>query len=274
MIIMSEKIQLIFRSVIMLVTLIAIPLVAIFGKQFAEIARGWWQGNFELDQWQTRPSANAKPLDQRAEPRYQPEPVANHLSLAPRFTPTPTIPVTPNKSNPAPDLLPPQSMQIAQPLTLKPNSNKLDSSVTPTVLANPIAPTTTSPLVQSEPFSIIQQRLRDLGTSYMKLELGADKSNRYRFYCEIPVAGGPSKKFFAFDTDPLKSMQQVQQQVERWQSDQQQAAILLKNNVCVANSLWKRLTGESGPAFVTIPDTYLCAVQVVENLSNGVCHYR
>jgi hypothetical protein len=226
MITMSEKIQLFFRSVIMLVTLIAIPLVAIFGKQLPDMARGWWQGNFELDQWQTRPSANAKPVDQRAEPRYQPDPVANHLSLAPRFTPTPTTSTVPaTKLTPAPDLLPPQSMQMAQPLTLKPNSNKLDSSVAPVVLANPVAPTTTSPLVQTEPFAMIQQRLRDLGTSYMKLELGADKSNRYRFYCEIPVAGGPSKKFFAFDTDPLKSMQQVQQQVERWQSDQQQAAV-------------------------------------------------
>lgn len=67
-----------------------------------------------------------------------------------------------------------------------------------------------------EPFLTIQARLQQLGATRYILETFGDQGRDYRFICWMAVGGNPkyTRPFWAIDSDPLKAMNQVLQQVE------------------------------------------------------------
>jgi hypothetical protein len=80
--------------------------------------------------------------------------------------------------------------------------------------APPLSPAT------SDPFASIQQRLRELGSTYYLLETWGSRGDYYRFHTRIAVGGNPdyARHFEATDTEALGAMAKVLEQVEAWRS--------------------------------------------------------
>ena len=73
----------------------------------------------------------------------------------------------------------------------------------------------------SDPFSLIQDRLRQLGATYYLLESWGDQKREFRFYCRMAIGGNSqyTRSFWSIDGDPVRAMGQVLGQVESWRSD-------------------------------------------------------
>jgi hypothetical protein len=58
-----------------------------------------------------------------------------------------------------------------------------------------------------------------LGATYYLLESWGDQERQYRFYCEMAIGGNTRYKrsFWSIDTDPVRAMAQVLEQVQAWQ---------------------------------------------------------
>jgi len=71
-----------------------------------------------------------------------------------------------------------------------------------------------------EQFQVIQGRLRQLGASYYLLESWGVQGELFRFYCKMAIGGNPNytRYFEAVDTDPVRVMAKVLQDVEAWRA--------------------------------------------------------
>ncbi len=67
-------------------------------------------------------------------------------------------------------------------------------------------------------FTMMERRLREFGATYYLLETWGNDSEHYRFHCKMAIANNPShtRQFEATDTDPLRAMGRVVEQVEAW----------------------------------------------------------
>ena len=67
------------------------------------------------------------------------------------------------------------------------------------------------PQSSTDQFAIIQQRLRDWGTTYYRLETWGNAGQMYRFYCKMAIAGVPAipSIFEATASEPLQAMGKV-----------------------------------------------------------------
>jgi len=86
------------------------------------------------------------------------------------------------------------------------------------------AVTQPSPL-GGDPFVVIQSRLQQLGAVYYLLETWGSDPPCYRFYARMAVAGNRNvtQHFEAVDRVPIRAMQRVLEQVERWKAAQKRA---------------------------------------------------
>jgi hypothetical protein len=231
---MANSFQMALRGGIMIVTMVAIPLLAIFGKQLPELLEGIYRGNTKSEQWQARPAQTmaAAPHAPGTNPAAAP---AQHVGLsdAPAFQPSTTGSLNPTNTN-APKLEPPplasNAFQSAQPLPLSPSmssprSNNLGQALPPSTLrdqavnpaANHAAPMATD--LTSAAFKQGQQRLRELGASYFKLETTGEATERYRAVCQIaPVGNNPVQTFTSIHVEPLTALNDVIAQIERSRS--------------------------------------------------------
>jgi hypothetical protein len=225
-----------FRALVMMVCLIAIPLAALFGSSLPDAIKALKEGRWPTLATAVQGPAAAKSSATLEEPpKFEPPaaPMANTAATTvpppvgtveqgptqvPSPMPTPTPLPTPLPSEP-PALAsscPPDGMQ------------RPASAVVPThyeTTADPVArPPRLSPApaqpAESDPYTKIQNRLRQLGATYYLLESWGGQQQKYRFYCKMAVGGNPNypQIFEANDTDPLRAMSQVLQQVESWSS--------------------------------------------------------
>jgi len=69
-------------------------------------------------------------------------------------------------------------------------------------------------------FVLIQERLRDLGAVYYRLESWGSQQQLFRFQCEMAVQGSPglTRHFEAVDGHPLLAMHKVLAEAESWQA--------------------------------------------------------
>lgn len=242
---MANSFQLALRGGIMIVTMVAIPLLAIFGKQIPELLEGIYRGNTKTEQWQARPTqpvaatesksvANQLAVQQQrpdlaAAPAFQPGTAG---SLNPASTSVPKIEPPPLASN---------AFQSAQPLPLSPANNPVGSNTLNPALNKSIAGNNLGQALppsslrdnqvnpaamnrqaaepanlNSATFQQGQQRLRDLGVTFFRLEATGEPSERYRADCEIrAAANSPGQKFTSLHADPLAALNDVIGQVER-----------------------------------------------------------
>jgi len=69
-------------------------------------------------------------------------------------------------------------------------------------------------------YAVIENRLRQLGATYYRLEQWGGRGQLYRFQCKVAVDGNRNftSYFEASARDPLEAMQQVLAQVEAWRT--------------------------------------------------------
>lgn len=79
---------------------------------------------------------------------------------------------------------------------------------------------------EADPLLELQQRLRQLGSTYYRLESWGNRRELYRFQCRVGIGGDPTftRCFEATDDDPHKAMRHVLGQVERWRASRGGAA--------------------------------------------------
>jgi len=77
-----------------------------------------------------------------------------------------------------------------------------------------------SPPSQTDPFTAMQNRLQQLGATYVLLESIGNRQEVYRCYCRVAIGGDPSYAYYfeAIDSAPLAAMAQVVRQVEQWRA--------------------------------------------------------
>lgn len=227
---MANSFSMALRGGIMIVTMVAIPLLAIFGKQIPELIEGIYRGNTKTEEWQTRPAQPvAGPVSNAG---------ANQLAMQQHradLTPAPAFQAgTAGSLNPAygvgsknlePPALSTNAFQTAQPLPLSPSNNQsyspnLGQALPPSTLrdqqVNPAALTRPAPPanLNSAAFQQGQQRLRELGASYFKLETTGEATERYRAVCQIAAPNGPVQNFTSIHADALTALNDVISQIE------------------------------------------------------------
>ncbi len=122
---MANSFQMAVRAGIMIVTMVAIPLLAIFGKQLPELIEGIYRGNVKTDEWQTRPATPvAAPVSNASVNQLAGQQQRADLTPAPAFQPSagslnPALGTAP-KIEPPP--LAPSAFQAAQPLPINPTN--------------------------------------------------------------------------------------------------------------------------------------------------------
>lgn len=74
-----------------------------------------------------------------------------------------------------------------------------------------------------DPFTLVQHRLKELGATYYLLESWGADGAQYRFHCQMAVAGSErySRQFEVIADDPLTAMRRVLSSVEDWKAGRQ-----------------------------------------------------
>ena len=240
-----------FRALVMMVCLIAIPLAALFGTSlpdaFKALKEGRWPALMGVAHAST-PAANPSEEPPKFEPSGPLVATGAAATLAPggrvdefalaqapkpaAFTPTqPTLAIpaaAPIVQGSTPDSRQqevPAVVPVGYVAPVQPQASPTVSGVG----VNPAAPPAMRPLdadVQPvaektvDPFVSIQNSLRQQGATYYLLEAWGGQQPSYRFYCKMSIGGNPNytHPFEAVDADPLRAMSLVLQQVEAWRA--------------------------------------------------------
>ena len=252
---MQSSTAVVFRALVMLACLVAIPLAAVVGKSLPEMVKGLVDG-----QWRGHSASACGSLAEA--PRFQPgaradtpsgvsdqppsrdgwQPQLQDPQPSPSWqAPTPTPPVvqagyqTPARqaSRSAVPGWPSggvsrEELGGPQPAALRVVPIHHEQSAIGPERQRSSAPGPYQPAEPSDPagqvrpatdqFTAIQDRLRQLGATYYLLESWGNREQLYRFYCKMAVGGNPNYThyFEATDSDPLQAMARVLRQVETW----------------------------------------------------------
>jgi hypothetical protein len=252
---MQSPTAVVFRALVMLACLVAIPLAAVVGKSLPEIVKGLVDG-----QWRGHSAAACGSLTEA--PRFQPGPRADtpsgvsaqppsrdgwppqlqHPQPIPSWRVAPTTPPVVQAGYEAPARQASRSAVPGWPsgsvsreelggprpaaLRVVP-VHQQQSAIEPerrqwSAPGPSQPPEPSNPAGQVRPatdqFTAIQARLRHLGATYYLLESWGNRAQLYRFYCKMAVGGNPNYThyFEATDSDPLQAMTRVLRQVETW----------------------------------------------------------
>ncbi len=196
----------VMRALIMLLVLIVVPLLVVFGSSLGD-----WPQEMAIDAWARLTDTTAAAVT--TEPKAGTFPDDDAGNVAPRFLDT-VVPEGPVTEGPVLDT---SALATSAPATSAPAGKK------PVALANfeePVRRVVAEPQHQAavvDRYTTIQQRLRELGAVYFRLDRLGGPHGGYRFHCEFEDADGP---FTASDVDLLQSMESVLQRVERWKDGQ------------------------------------------------------
>jgi hypothetical protein len=236
-----------FRALVMLACLIVVPLAAIFGSQFPDVVKSVlvdriWAVVGKPPAAEQPAHADASSLATSSAPGWRSDaPPATNLGSLQATPPGRTL-TAPPAVEPASALgtgdgqvrhavveMPggaPSGVQRIDGNTLAGN---FPASVSP-VGGNPAAnPAGANPgaagqsLSQTDRFTWMEHRLREYGATYYLLETWVNGGERYRFFCQMALANSPghTRNFEATDTDPLRAMGRVVEQVEAWRGGRQ-----------------------------------------------------
>ena len=196
---MQSSAAVIFRALIMLGCLVAVPLAAVFGTSLSEVVQtvlaGQWPG-----QWPGQSDSTAE------NPQFEPLTSAEMASVSPPG-PMPTA----WYDNPLPV---PSSSPVGRAASGR-------FPVTQAGYEEPVGPTVPVHAAEQIPVSVdrftyIQDRLRQLGATYYVLETFDGRQGMYRFHCRMAVGGNSSytRNYEALDSSPLGAMAKVLRQIE------------------------------------------------------------
>ncbi|HEX4146278.1 MAG TPA: hypothetical protein VHY91_22450 [Pirellulales bacterium] len=239
-----------FRALVLVACLIVVPLAAIFGSQFpdvvksvlidrifpnglpgiagADVARDTappFVATSESPSWQsgqTGPAVAGAPVSPQPGTGVAPAWPGAGVEPAVAWNPTPGQ-VRPAAGEGLSGGQPggAERLGVAMPADGRPNPHAnpnagLGGNGAPGVggPANPSAHLVTPP----DRFTLMERRLREFGATYYLLETWGNDSEYYRFHCKMAIANNPThtRQFEATDTDPLRAMARVVEQVEAW----------------------------------------------------------
>lgn len=237
---MSKTIAFSSRVVVMLTFLIAIPLIAMFGKSlpdFAETVWGYLTKPAEENRWAN--TDKAPPFN----PNATPSPIGAEKT---GVKPTPsTLAGTTNKidplrtmvnsyvqpnvgSNPESSISSQPRPQIGGGSTSLANSTPITVTPVQPYGSQPFPPSSdgsvrSTPTQQVGAFEQISNRLQTLGATSYHLELWGKGRPLFRFQCQMPVAGsaGLTRQFQTTDQNAVQAMRHVLNQIEVWQQQRQ-----------------------------------------------------
>jgi hypothetical protein len=232
------------RALVMLICLIVVPLAAVFGTSLPDVARRLLEGHWsqspavatenaeESPHYRTDP-AGATPLDRGGRPQgearsaevlpatYQmPDPLDRSVEAA----------VWQGPGSPAKDassrLLHAAAELAGQGLSDvgagAAGSAKAELFGAPPgeLPATELSTQPASPGSATDQFADAQKRLRQMGATYYLLEAWGSDAERFRFHCEMAIAGNPhhTRHFEKTDIDPMRAVARVLQEVEAWRS--------------------------------------------------------
>ncbi|MBN2217143.1 MAG: hypothetical protein JW719_07185 [Pirellulales bacterium] len=246
------------RAIVMLACLVLIPSIALFGSSSPELVTKfldgeWGSADASADEFlseapQFHPGGGPGPLTNEAEPIKPPSVGPPGTAEIPASYTTPTPAADPRAFHPpagTPRLAGPEpgnsglastghdgQTSLQAPLPMGPAGPTLASGPTSADFAtsgsNPVVPPVTPNGSGSAPlpseggrFTLIQERLRDLGAVYYRLESWGSQQQLFRFQCEISVEGSPglTRHFEAVENDPLLAMHKVLVEAEAWNSN-------------------------------------------------------
>jgi hypothetical protein len=228
------------RALVMLVCLVIVPIAAIFGFSIPDSIRQPIERYLGINM-----APATSPLSEA--PRFVPNATstqgttvsadARPAAMPLVVSPAPLVPVN------APPLVNPLGSPQAQAWAADPASSAIIPAgyQSPVEAGQPAMPTASagssasgradgseaSPAVyrgaaggHSERFTMIEQRLRELGATYFLLESWGSQGQLYRFYCKMAIGGNPNynRYFEATDPDPIRVMAKVLGEVEAWRA--------------------------------------------------------
>ena len=229
------------RALVMLVCLVVVPLAAIFGTSIPSSLRQPLERYFGINSGSTTTAALSEA------PRYVPNAASTPSPLVSAENPPAAMPPV---ASPSP-LLPASAPLLVNPLGSPQNqawdTDRASSTIIPAGYQAPLEPAKPDlPLVplagaparnpdgtdangtayrdapsgQSDRFTSIQQRLRELGATYFLLESWGSQGQLYRFYCKMAIGGNSnySRYFEATDPDAIRVMSKVLGEVEAWRA--------------------------------------------------------
>lgn len=206
------------RALVMLVCLVAVPLAAIFGSSLPQAFNSLVQGR-GLPSF----TGTARATDD----------ARSRGGDAPIFASSPETPLRVEPASPAQRM--DNTGSLWAPGAISSATDRAGAEVSPR--AEPSGPAASAasqnplpvpagqaaprdPRTASEDFQQIEHRLRELGATYYLLETWGNAGQMYRFHCKVSVAANPSQiqHFDATDSDPLRAMRKVQEQVEQYRA--------------------------------------------------------
>ncbi|MBN1911703.1 MAG: hypothetical protein JW818_18325 [Pirellulales bacterium] len=241
---MPSSTAVVARAIVMLACLITVPLVAMFWSSLPELVTKFLDGQSTQDSTFSRDCLSEAP---KFYPGEETSPVVTNLPHAdPHVVPTATgslsrteVPTGYNapivSANPviSDSALGPSARDDRQsgqtdvvrsdPALRGPPRNVPPQSL-PAGLGQ-LAPTnsrsgspSTAAASDGGTFVLIQERLRDMGAVYYRLESWGTQQQLFRFQCEMAVGGnqGLTRHFEANDRHPLLAMHKVLVEVEAW----------------------------------------------------------
>jgi hypothetical protein len=248
---MQSPTGVLFRTLVMLACLVAIPMAALFGSSLPNLVTAILAGHWPLGtNIATGPQSgipepapcipNGGVIASPAEPA---SPLWQQYSPKRADLPADTLAVPPSPVTPAAyEATSGGSSEVKSAVAaalpdLRGNPLPASNVAARTALARPTTPAApTVPAAspgadasssghpetstQVDYFSQIQQRLRQLGATYYLLETWGNQRDLFRFYCEVPIGGSPNfvHHFEATHAEPLQAMAQVLREVESRQA--------------------------------------------------------
>ncbi|MHC4176301.1 MAG: hypothetical protein ACYSWU_02275 [Planctomycetota bacterium] len=226
---MQSSTAVVFRALVMLACLVAIPLAAVVGKSLPDMVKGLLDG-----QW---PGSSAPAYGSLGDaPRFEPEappgaPPAVAAGQTGHGWRQPPLPSAPSRTGEADDPLARQVVAAGHEVPVGPAAlPEAFRAAGPATGASDAAahsvghgtcPTEGKARPAVDQFTLIRGRLRQLGATYYLLEAWGSQEQLYRFYCKVAVGGNPdyTHNFEATDADPLQAMARVLRQVEAWRAE-------------------------------------------------------
>ena len=244
---MQSSTAVVFRALVMLGCLVAIPLAAVVGKSLPEMVRGLIDGQWPGHSASAYGSLDEAPPFEAARPADSPPAVARGQigsdwqeipgqqtrrwpSGADRLTSSPVIAASlQSKVGP---VGPFGAVSQSGPNGAVPLATRAVPAHAGLAAVGPDRPRTSvpqpgtavEPAARDRPtvdrFAFIQDRLRQLGSTYSLLESWGNSEQLYRFYCRVAVGGNPNYThyFEATDSDSLEAMARVLGKVEAWRA--------------------------------------------------------
>lgn len=225
---MQSPVAVVFRAIVMLACLVAVPLAALFGTTLPDLTRQVLGDRLGLIRAGALPSLTQGPSVGFSTPSLRPS-VESPGALPPeRMAMGSAIPMGTARM--------PEGIQASYQAAAGsragflqwPEDRPADHQTGQFPAESPLGdawPAVSSPEPEQpiDRFSQIQQRFRELGAVYSLLETWGDQGQLYRFYCRMAIGGNPdyTRYFEATDREPLAAMSGVLQQVENWRNSGQ-----------------------------------------------------